>query len=65
MYCHYCGRPATDSCPACGHRICPDHKRRWLFLSVCKKCYRSMWVGAATVTTLLAGAVVVYVFLVR
>jgi hypothetical protein len=65
MYCHYCGRPAVGSCPACGHRACSDHVRRWLFLSVCKKCYGSMWVGTATAVVLVAGAVAVYVYAVR
>jgi hypothetical protein len=65
MYCHYCGRPATGRCPACGHRVCPDHQRRWLFLTVCKKCYWSMWVGSATAAALLAAVVGVYIFVTR
>jgi hypothetical protein len=65
MYCHYCGQPAVASCPACGHRVCKGHVRPWLFLTVCKKCYRSMWVGTATAAALLAGVVAVYVYAVR
>jgi hypothetical protein len=65
MYCHYCGRPAGSSCPACGHRICPNHSRSLLFLSVCKKCYLSIWFGVASVATLAAGAVAVYLFATR
>jgi hypothetical protein len=62
MYCHYCGRPAVSNCPACGHRICGDHKRPWLVLVVCTKCYRSMWVGAATALAVAVGIVAVCVY---
>jgi hypothetical protein len=65
MYCHYCGRTAVGSCPACGHRVCADHRRPWLFLSVCKKCYASMWVGTASAAALAAGAAALYLYAVR
>lgn len=65
MYCHYCGRPATAACPACGHRICPAHRRPWLLLPVCKKCYSSIWVGTVSVAALVAGVAAVYVLAIR
>jgi hypothetical protein len=65
MYCHYCGRPAIGSCSACGHRICPNHRRPWLFLPACKKCYLSIWMGTASVAAMVAGAAAVYFFAVR
>jgi hypothetical protein len=58
MYCHFCGRPATGACAACGHRLCSYHSRQWLLGPVCKKCFLSIWIGTAIVVALLAGGVV-------
>ncbi len=65
MYCHYCGKTAAGSCAACGHRTCRGHGRRWLFLSVCTKCYASMWYGTASAVAAVAGAAALYVYAVR
>ncbi|HEX4588464.1 MAG TPA: hypothetical protein VH120_00935, partial [Gemmataceae bacterium] len=60
MYCHYCGRPAGGTCAACHHRICPAHRRQWLFLPVCLKCRSAMWFGTASAAAALVGAAAVY-----
>jgi hypothetical protein len=60
MYCHYCGRPSTARCAACGHRICPAHARNWLVAVVCKKCNRAVLVGVLSVAILLLISVIVY-----
>jgi hypothetical protein len=60
MYCHYCGKPSTATCPACGHRICPAHTRNWGVAVVCKKCNRSVVFGVITVAILVVVAVIAY-----
>jgi hypothetical protein len=65
MYCHYCGRPAAGSCSACGHRVCADHCRTWLFVAVCKKCYGSMWAAMATLAVMAAGVAAIYYLVVH
>jgi hypothetical protein len=62
MYCTYCGAPATETCATCGRRICNDHRRSWLFVTLCTRCHEMIMPGCLAVVVIGVAAVLVWKF---